>query len=194
MKQNNNPKLTWQGFHWSFFINIQGLILALRRFEHHLDRDEIYAAKQELITATDLMLASSASMILAGSFSKQEYEEQVRSSMTPPYVKSADFSGLMSWEHSALIRIWKKLTPIFTNLPSELQVQHEGFTAAYLNLAEAHKAVCAKFGGADSGSLRFQGNNALETLDKFASNRESLINPKSKEKTESEKKLACPFH
>lgn len=189
MIQNNNPKLTWQGFHWSFFINIQGLILALRRFEHHLDRNEIYAAKQELITATDLMLASSASMILAASFSKQEYEEQVRTSMTPPYVKSSDFSGLMSWEHSALIRIWKKLTPVFADLPLELKVQHERFTAAYLNLAEAHKAVCAKFGGADSGSLRFQKNNALETLDKFASSRESLINPKSKEK-----KLACPFH
>lgn len=188
MKQNIDPKLIWQGFHWSFFINIQGLTLTLRRFENHLNKNEVYAAKIELITATDLMLASGASMILAGSFSKQEYEEQVRTTMIPPYVESLDFSGLMSWEHSALIEIWKKLKPLFANLPSELKAQHEQFITAYLKLAESHKAVCQKFGGANTGSLRFQGKNALETLDRFTSSRKSALDPLS------EKKLACPFH
>lgn len=127
------------------------------------------------------MLASSASMILAGSFSQQEYEEQVREMMMPPNVESPNFSGLMSWEHSTLIQQWKKLRPIFANLPDVLKLEHHNFTNAYNDLANAHRAVCEKFGGDDTGSLRCKDNTALDTLDKFISRRQSLINPNLKD-------------
>ena len=167
----------WQGFHWSFFINTQGLIVCLRRFEMYMAMNEISLAEIELKTATDLMEASSASMILAGSFSKQEYETNVRTMMTPPNVKSKDFSGLMSWEHAVLVQLWKRLRPVFVNLPDSLQAPHQEFINAYRNLAKSHKSVCEKFGGNETGSLRFEGNNALKTLDKFSHSREQLINP-----------------
>ena len=94
----------WKGFHWSFFVNVQALIICLRRFESSLVLGDIAMAKTELETATDLMLASGASMQLAGSFSKQEYDSQIRPEMSPPYVQSDNFSGLMSWEHATLMK------------------------------------------------------------------------------------------
>ncbi|MGD1921057.1 MAG: siderophore biosynthesis protein [Pleurocapsa sp.] len=165
----------WIGFLWSFFINIQGLIVCLRRFEMFVAKKDFVRAEIELKTATELMLASGASMILAGSFSQQEYEAQVREMMMPPNVDSANFSGLMSWEHSTLVQLWKRLRPIFANLPDVLQPEHQKFVNAYSHLANAHRAVCEKFGGDITGSLRWKDDTALDTLYKFSSRRLSLI-------------------
>ena len=175
------PQHIWQGFHWSFFINIQGLILSLSRFEAQLALGNLPQAKQELATATDLMLASGASMELAGSFSPAQYEQTVRPTMAPPQVQATNFSGLMSWEHAALMQIWKRLRPAFENLPVVLQPQHQAFIQAYCSLATAHRAVCEKFGGADSGSLRFDQSCAVATLDKFSQSRQGLIDPTASE-------------
>lgn len=60
------PQEIWQGFHWSFFINIQGLIICLHRFNLELIDGNLQQAQIELKTATKLMLASGASMELAG--------------------------------------------------------------------------------------------------------------------------------
>jgi len=167
----------WRGFHWAFFINVQGLIICLRRFEAQLVLENIEQAKTELKTATELLLASGAAMELAGSFSRQEYEQIVRRSMTPPQVRAADFSGLMSWEHATLMQVWKRLRPTFEHLPPSLQAQHQDFINAYLSLAKAHRAVCEKFGGGEGGSLRFEGGCAVETLDRFGASRHALIDP-----------------
>ncbi|MEO1800671.1 MAG: siderophore biosynthesis protein [Cyanobacteria bacterium J06629_2] len=182
-----DPQTIWQGFHWSFFINIQGLIVCLRRFEMFMARNDFAQAEIELQTATELMLASSASMILAGSFSQQEYETQVRAMMMPPHVESANFSGLMSWEHSALVQVWKRLRPILASLPEVLKPEHHRFVDAYAHLANSHRSVCEKFGGDRSGSLRCKDNTALDTLDKFTSRRQLLINPNP------EQRDSCPF-
>ncbi len=174
---NTTPQDIWKGFHWSFFINVQGLIISLSRFEAQLSLNNIPEAKTELATATDLMLASGASMELAGSFSHAQYEQSVRPSMSPPNVSATDFSGLMSWEHAALMQVWKRLRPAFKNLPAQLKPQHQAFVQAYSALAIAHRAVCEKFGGADSGSLRFDQSCAVETIDKFNHSRWKLIDP-----------------
>jgi hypothetical protein len=181
-----SPQDIWQGFHWSFFINVQGLILSLKRFEAYLALGRLTQAHEELATATDLMLASESAMELAGSFSRDQYE-QVRKSMTPPQVQADNFSGLMSWEHAALMQIWKRLRPVFDNLPPELKPQHHAFIQAYFSLAQAHRAVCEKFGGGDGGSLRFSQNCAVQTLDKFGHSRWDLIDPKH------EMIQHCPF-
>ncbi|XPM57244.1 MAG: hypothetical protein EDM05_004780 [Leptolyngbya sp. IPPAS B-1204] len=99
----------WKGFHWSFIIQIQGLIICLQRFERSLVCGNLAMAQTELATATDLMLASGAAMQLAGSFSPRDYAQQIRPSMMPPQVQSDNFSGLMSWEHAALLSTGQKL-------------------------------------------------------------------------------------
>ncbi|MDB9524563.1 hypothetical protein PN498_01065 [Oscillatoria sp. CS-180] len=167
----------WTGFHWAFFINVQGLIICLRRFEAQLALGNLDQAQIELKTATELLVASGASMELAGSFSRQEYEHEVRQTMTPPKVQANNFSGLMSWEHAALMQVWKRLRLTFENLPPSLHGQHQEFVQAYLSLAKAHRAVCDKFGGSEGGSLRFEGGCAVDTLDRFSESRRALIDP-----------------
>ena len=174
MKQPKSLE-TWKGFHWCFFINIQGLIICLKRFEKYVIVEVITKAKIELETATELILASGAAMELAGTFNRQEYEDNVRQTMKPPNVESQNFSGLMSWEHGALIQLWKKLRPIFNNLPSSLKPEYENFINAYWGLVNAHKQICKKFGGEESGSLRFGNTKAVDTLEKFAHARGKLI-------------------
>ncbi len=118
-----NTQEIWKGFHWSFFVNVQALIICLRRFESSLLLGDITTARTELETATDLMLASGASMQLAGSFSKQEYDSHIRPKMSPPYVQSDNFSGLMSWEHATLMQLWKRLSPTFKNIPPGTRIR-----------------------------------------------------------------------
>ena len=36
-----NTEEIWKGFHWSFFVNVQALIICLRRFESSLALEDI---------------------------------------------------------------------------------------------------------------------------------------------------------
>lgn len=183
-----NARQIWKGFHWSFFVNVQGLIICLSRFEGAIATGNLALARIELETAADLMLASGAAMELAGSFTRQEYEQHVRPTMAPPHVQSSDFSGLMSWDHAYLVTVWKRLIPVFESLPAALQPTHDKFVAAYLALATAHKAVCQKFGGGETGSLRSDKGTAVDTLDKFEQIRRRLLDPNRRAAS------GCPFH
>jgi hypothetical protein len=183
-----NAHQIWKGFHWSFFIQVQGLIICLRRFEASLVCGDLASAQIELATATDLMQASGAAMESAGSFSRQEYEQEVRPSMSPPYVQADNFSGLMSWEHAVLMQLWKRLRSVFQTLPPDLYPQHQQFVEAYFSLVHAHKAVCQKFGGEGAGSLRFEAGNAVHTLDQFAQVRRQYLDPNHQALNR------CPFH
>ncbi|GBF80863.1 siderophore biosynthesis protein [Aphanothece sacrum] len=165
----------WKGFHWSFFVMTQGLTICLKRFEEAIKQNDLILAQKELKTATNLMLASSAAMKLTGSFNPSHYQNYIRSTMNPPGVKSPDFSGLMSWDHAILIELWKQLKPIFSSIPLEIKPNHDEFIIAYKNLAESHRKVCSKFGGEEMGSLVCPNKTAVETLDKFANNRQRLL-------------------
>ena len=106
-------------------------------------------------------------MELAGSFSRQEYEQAVRPSMIPPQVQSNNFSGLMSWEHATLMQMWKHLRPTFEHLPPTLHFQHQQFVNAYLTLVKAHRAVCEKFGGEFSSTLMTLPPKEADLVDNF---------------------------
>lgn len=176
----------WQTFHWSFFINVQALIICLNRFKEDLMDSNFQQAETELLTAADMLTSSAAAMQLASAFSAQEYESTVRVSMMPPQVKADNFSGLMSWEHSALMIVWRKLRPIFRELPEALNSAHEQFVRAYYDMALGHTQVCDKFGGSEDGSIRFNERSGVETLKRFGRNRTGLIDPQQRVK-------GCPF-
>lgn len=167
----------WEGFHWLFFVYIQGLIICLRRFETYIEASNFQQAQVELETAAELMFASGGAMELAGNFSRQEYEHLIRPDMMPPNVKSDNFSGLMSWDHALLIQIWKSLSPVFETLPDPLAPHYDKFVAAYLSLSSSHTAICDKFGGDEAGSLRCNKTSAVSKLEKFANNRLKLLDP-----------------
>ena len=170
-----NPQIIWKGFHWSFFINIQGLIISMLRFEKFMTMEKIQLARIELKTAANLMFAAAASMELAGEFSREEYEQYIRPTMMPPKVQSDDFSGLMFWDHAYLMTIWKTIQPRFKTMTIALKSEQDEFVLAYMALSKSHKRVCSKFGGDEIGSLRSQNTTAIKTLEKFEQNRKQLI-------------------
>jgi hypothetical protein len=166
----------WIHGHWSFFTLVQSLIICLERFRLALTNGDIDAAKTELSAAANILLASGAAMQMAGDFQKAVYEQEVRHLMMPPNVHSQNFSGLMSEDHAYLMKLWKELKPLFSNLPPELELEHRNFVLAYQELAIGHRAVCDKFGGGDNKSLRSQ-YTALDELDKFRQARMKSIDP-----------------
>lgn len=169
--------LLWQRLHWAFFVNTQGLFIALSRFEQALNDGELDTARTELLSASVIMRASGASMKLAGSFQEKEYEQTVRPTMMQPSVSVDNFSGLLSWDHASLIQLWRRLGKQFADLPEPLHDAHDKFVAAYSALATSHSAVCAKFGGETNGSIRFDGKPAVDVLKKFDRSRRGLIDP-----------------
>ncbi|MEM9446195.1 MAG: siderophore biosynthesis protein [Verrucomicrobiota bacterium] len=183
----STPALTlWKQFHWLFFINTQGLLVCLRRLKNALQANQIEEAKIEFKTAVSLLRASGASMEMAGQFSKAEYEKEVRPTMQAPQMPNDNFSGLMSRDHSALVRLWYELRPFFKNLPQELHPYHRDFYKAYEFLANSHRAVCKRFVGSENGSIRTENNSAIDILDMYLRNRSNIIAPK--------KISGCPIH
>ncbi|MBG86576.1 MAG: siderophore biosynthesis protein [Verrucomicrobiales bacterium] len=176
----------WKHFHWTFFVHVQGLIISLGRFRSRLNDRDLESARTELLTAADLLCASGAAMELAGNFSRQDYEQVVRPSMMPPAVSRENFSGLMSWDHATLIELWQELRPLFKNLPTELEAAHRDFVEAYQFLATSHRAVCERFGGGESGSLRNGEELGVDVLDLFQKSRNRLIDPNQTS--------GCPVH
>lgn len=172
-----SPLAIWREFHWAFFLDIQGLIICLLRFENFLRSGRMGAAEKELVTASTLLTSSAAAMELAATFTRETYENTVRVSMTPPSVASENFSGLMSWEHAELLTIWRRLRPSFAALPNELAHAHAEFVSAYKGLAENHACICERFVGENTGSLRYGDRSAVETLRRFGRSRLDLISP-----------------
>ena len=177
----------WKRFHWAFFVNTQGLLMALSRFERFVETEDFEGARREMAAAATLMRASGASMQLAGSFTRQEYKDQVRPSMMPPELEVAGFSGLMSWDHASLIELWRRLSPIFASLPDVLEHEYEDFVAAYGTLADSHSAVCSRFVAKGEGSIRYEGDEAIESLSRFRKGREAMIAPQGRVS-------GCPAH
>lgn len=181
----SSARTVWQGFHWTFFIDVQGLVLSLARFGQALQRGCTDSAGVELRSAATLLRASGAAMKLAGSFSPVEYTDEVRLSMMPPGVRSENFSGLMSWDHARLMRLWQELSPRLGNLPAALDADHEDFVQAFVSMITDHREVCRRFVGDDSGSLR-SGDCAVGILEKVLRSRLKLIDPEQRH-------AACPF-
>lgn len=179
---NGSPRAeeVWRQFHWAFFVNTQGLMIALKRFEEAFSDGDEVSASLELRAATDLLRSAASSMELAGAFTRDEYEHEVRPSMSQPNVALDNFSGLMSWDHTAMIRLWRRMQPSFRQAQTTLPEEYEGFLSAYRQLASSHRAVCAKFGGDEAGSIRHKDEVAVDILDRFFKNRRGII--------------GCPMH
>jgi len=168
----------WQGFHWTFFIDVQGLVLSLLRFEHALAAGRMQDAALELETAARLLRASGNAMELAADFAPPTYHDEVRPAMMPPHVASDRFSGLMAWDHARLVRLWQQLRPRFAALPEALRPAHTQFVQAYRGMMDAHRGVCARFAGEAGASLRSRGDDAaVQTLERIGRLRQELIAP-----------------
>ncbi|MEI3649194.1 MAG: hypothetical protein V6D39_04255 [Dolichospermum lemmermannii FEM_B0920] len=171
----DNALLIWKRYHWLFFVFVQGNILCMLHLKKEMRRENMVQVGVILKSMSKLMLASGASMIFAGTPQSQEYENEIRPTMMPPYVISPEFSGLMSYDHAYLINLWNKEKKLFKLIPSFLSPAYEEFLKAHEFLALAHKFVCQKYQGSQIGSLRDEKVSALENLENFNNSRRKLI-------------------
>ncbi|MCG8312778.1 MAG: hypothetical protein MI976_06130 [Pseudomonadales bacterium] len=185
VKDKLSAQTKWQGFHWTFFIDVQGLILSLKSFEQSFNNQQLDQAAADLRCTAALLKASGAAMKLAGNFTADEYENDVRVSMMPPHVQSDNFSGLMSWEHACLIKLWQQLSPTFGKLPQQISSAHTEFVEAFVDMISAHRGVCNKFVG-DETSLR-SSDPAISVLEKLLIHRLRMIDPNNRFQG------GCPF-
>lgn len=79
----------WHAGHHVFFVLIQGIIVALTRFERALAAGNITAAREALRVASVLMVASAAAMRFAGMYSRTAYDDAVVPTMSPPNARMA---------------------------------------------------------------------------------------------------------
>jgi hypothetical protein len=188
----------WRKGHWVFLVFTQALIIGLKRFIEAVNNSDLDLAKVELNGATQLLWASGAVMKITGNFKREQYENEVKFTMTPGHsqslVQSEALSGLMMWDHDYLVNvIWKKeLLPIFKKLPTSLQTEHESFVRAYQEgLSLGHKNICTKFGGSERESLTANHcSPALKNLEKFEVNRLKMLDPHHHVSSNNK----CPFH
>jgi hypothetical protein len=173
--QDNDALLMWKRYHWIFFVFLQGNILCMLHLRREMRKENMVQVGVILKLMSQLMLASGASMIFAGVSGAQEYADEIRPTMMPPNVKSPDFSGLMSYDHSYLMSLWNKDKKLFKLMPSFLDSAYEEFVDGHKFLALAHQFVCNKYGGYEAGSLREKKITALASLEEFNNARRKLI-------------------
>lgn len=148
-----DPDRRWRVGHHVFFVLTQSIIVSLQAFRTALSESDTAAAARSLRLATRMLAASGVAFVFTAEFSAAQYEDRVRPSMTPPYVR-AGFSGLLSPDHHYLVKLFAELRPVLRDLPGPLVADHRAFARTLGTVFEAHKYVCTRFGGDVGTSLR----------------------------------------
>lgn len=163
----------WIGGHRIFFVLIQGITVALRRFVRAAEREDLVAAAAWLAVATRLFRASAAALRYSADFKREAYDQGIV--LTMP----SGFSGLMNADHAELVEALKTAGPLLRRLKSRLRSEHDAFTQAQLLAHSAHVGVCARFGGSDRPSIHQLSNGspktAVEVLDRLGTSRINLV-------------------
>lgn len=138
--------LRWKLGHHAFFVMIQALIIVHARLAFALRAQRLSEAGEALSQAARLWWGTAAAFRYTADFTAEDYEELVRPSMRPPFLKEG-FSGFFSSDHSYLIRALKLLQPSLQRLPAELGDAHRHYLRSLDDAYEAHAYVCEQFVG-----------------------------------------------
>jgi hypothetical protein len=149
-----DPEARWRIGHQLFFAILQTAIVALNCFARAVARDDERDAAAALQVAGAVMRSSAAAIKFASDFGPVDYEIWIRPAMAPPAVQ-AGFSGLQTRDHAYLVSMFTGLRTVAAGLrPGQVGTCFEEFVEATISAYEAHKYVCAHFGGSVLPSLR----------------------------------------
>jgi hypothetical protein len=136
----------WKLGHHAFFVLIQMLIVAHARLAAALNQGHLGVAHEAFSLSTRLWWGTAATFRYTADFDADDYENIVRPSMSPPFLKEG-FSGLFSPDHSHLLRIVKSIRPSLQALPEALCRDHQLYLEGLDVMYEAHAFVCEQFVG-----------------------------------------------
>ena len=152
---NCDPMTRWIIGHQIFAALTQGLIMALQGFETAIVIGDSTSVRAALGLAANLLAASAMAFRFACDFPSEAYRDVVRPSMMPPHIREG-FSGLLSDDHRALVKVLTRLRPLMAAAEIQFPAAHARLTRALQRVYDDHVLICARFGGAAAPSLRGQ--------------------------------------
>lgn len=160
------PELArWINGHHAFFPLIQALLLTHKVSMQALKDDDLERAAEGLWLSSLLLRASAVAMKLAGDMAPEAYTAVVRPTMPQ------GFSGMMSADHAALVRLVRNLKGYAQQPSHALRHPLLAYRLAVLETYGAHIHVCTQHVG-HAASLRMEDlggdgdASALEDLQK----------------------------
>jgi hypothetical protein len=156
-----DPERRWLIGHQLFFALLQGVIVGLNCYLEASAADggepdgEAAADADGAVRLAAAFMRSSASAIkLTADFGPVDYDARIRPAMSPPSVREG-FSGLQTRDHAHLVGLFARLraTPA-AHGQGPAGAAFEQFVEATVTAYEAHKFICARFGGDVLPSLR----------------------------------------
>jgi hypothetical protein len=146
-----DPERRWLIGHQLFFALLQGVSVGINCYLEARDDPDADAAVR---VATAFMRSSAAAIKFTSDFGPVDYEARIRPAMAPPSVR-AGFSGLQTRDHAHLVGLFGRLRATAAECgPGPASDAFEEFVEATVMAYEAHKFICARFGGDVLPSLR----------------------------------------
>ena len=157
-----DPERRWLIGHQFFFALIQGVIVGLNcyleasEWQEDGDPDGEAAADADAAVrvAAAFMRSTAAAIRFTSDFGPVDYDARIRPAMSPPSVREG-FSGLQTRDHAYLIRLFSRMrSTAAAHGHGPASEAFEQFVDATVTAYEAHKFICARFGGDVLPSLR----------------------------------------
>jgi plasmid stability protein len=156
-----DPERRWLIGHQLFFALLQGVIVGLNCYLGSSatdggDPDSEAAADADgaVRVAAAFMRSSAAAIKFTADFGPVDYDARIRPAMSPPSVREG-FSGLQTRDHAYLVGLFARLrTTAAAHGQGPAGEAFEQFVEATVTAYEAHKFICARFGGDVLPSLR----------------------------------------
>lgn len=153
------PHRRWLVGHQLFFAVVQGVIVGLNCFVCAAERGDEQDARAAVGVASAFMHSSAAAIRFTADFRPVDYDTLVRPAMAPPAVRTG-FSGLQTRDHAFLVGLFTKLRALVARLePGRTGEDFEEFVDATIDAYDAHRLICARFGGDVLPSLRMAANS-----------------------------------
>ena len=163
----------WIRGHQIFAVLNQGLVAAFTDLELAIATADDAASSRAAGLIALMLRGSDVSMRLTGDFPIEYYDAFIKASMEPPYMPPG-FSGLLSLDHTALVRRMREAKPILDQLKARDHEGHAAIGKALAGVYDSHKSVCAKFAGVERQSLLMAtscGRSAVDQLEAFKKSR-----------------------
>jgi hypothetical protein len=176
---DGDPLLRWKLGHQVFFALVQSLVVTVGCAVDALRRGD-QAVHRMLDVATVVMRGSGAALRYAGDFSPLQYRGVVRPAMMPPNL-AAKFSGLQIRDHAYLLKWLAEFRPILAAADEAVSGRYQRFVAEMGTTYDAHRYVCARFGGDAEPSLRMSAASSMtaaDVLERLKQSRSRSVTPR----------------
>lgn len=158
---------------------VQSLVVTVGCAVDALQRDD-RAVHRMLDVATVVVRGSGVALRYAGDFSPLQYRSVVRPAMMPPNLE-AKFSGLQIRDHAYLLKWLARVRPILAAADEAVRGRYQRFVAEIGPTYDAHRYVCARFGGDVEPSLRMSASStmtAADVLERLKQSRSRSVTPR----------------